>query len=114
MNSFEELLDIEAEEIVLSKNNKRAIRRKKDISKALRKKNIIESNGRSMYDNLHQYSKNKIHCSCQMCRFRGAWNPDAKTESDMRKLEKTAYDMLEYTSGEADAVIAAVEEIKTA
>ena len=22
---------------------------------------------RGMYDNLHQYSKNKIHCSCPMC-----------------------------------------------
>lgn len=47
----------------------RAERRKNDYSKAIRKKNIAEHNyGFSYYDNLHQYSKNKIHCSCPLCR----------------------------------------------
>lgn len=38
--------------------------------KALRKRNIdrqLSYDGSEMYDNLHQYSKNKIHCSCPMC-----------------------------------------------
>lgn len=48
----------------------------RDISrrKALRKKRITEhyywhraSGGQPYYDNLHQYSKNTIHCSCPMC-----------------------------------------------
>ena len=43
----------------------------RDVSKrkALRKKRISDSWGWSSpyYDNLHQYSKNKIHCSCGMC-----------------------------------------------
>lgn len=46
----------------------------RDVSrrKALRKKRITEHyywhrNGEPYYDNLHQYSKNKIHCSCPMC-----------------------------------------------
>ena len=43
----------------------RAYRRKKSWSKALRKKNICRKYyGWEYYDNLHQYSKNKIHCSC--------------------------------------------------
>lgn len=46
----------------------RADRRKNDYSKATRKKNIAEHNhGTSWYDNLHQYSKNKVHCSCPLC-----------------------------------------------
>lgn len=46
----------------------RAKRRKLNIAKALRKKKISEEVGHIIYyDNLHQYSKNKIHCSCPMC-----------------------------------------------
>ncbi len=50
----------------------RAERRKNDFHKALRKQKLDEnlsgniSNYR-LYDNLHQYSKNKIHCSCGLC-----------------------------------------------
>ena len=42
----------------------------RDVSrrKALRKRRIArEICGWEMYDNLHQYSKNKVHCSCPMC-----------------------------------------------
>ena len=52
----------------------------RDVSrrKALRKRRIardiyrcwaslIENGGWEDYDNLHQYSKNKIHCDCPMC-----------------------------------------------
>lgn len=53
----------------------RAQRRKTDASKARRKKRIAgavyyswSSDAWEYYDNLHQYSKNKIHCSCPMCR----------------------------------------------
>jgi len=46
-----------------------AERRHNDWSKALRKRNICRKYyGFEWYDNLHQYSKNKIHCSCPMCR----------------------------------------------
>lgn len=64
----------------------RGWRRKKDFSKAQRKKDIDlattyyhykEINNifcpwqycvqYGLYDNLHQYSKNKIHCSCAYC-----------------------------------------------
>lgn len=42
-------------------------------NKAMRKRRISQQVHRSymddhpFYDNLHQYSKNKIHCSCPMC-----------------------------------------------
>lgn len=47
----------------------RASRRKRDFAEAKRKRDICVKNyGFEYYDNLHQYSKNKIHCSCPMCR----------------------------------------------
>lgn len=45
----------------------RAERRKNDFKKAIRKKNIAESIYQITYDNIHKYSKNKIHCSCPSC-----------------------------------------------
>lgn len=58
----------------LEKDMTQAKRRKKNVAKALRKQNIAKSwphfliNGYvAYYNNLHQYSKNKIHCSCAMC-----------------------------------------------
>lgn len=46
----------------------RAERRKNDYNKAMRKKHIAEEvYGRDCYDNVHQYSDNKIHCSCPLC-----------------------------------------------
>ena len=67
---------------------KRAWRRYKNYTKAKRKRDIDLavswypsfwpgfSDGeyvfpnRGMYKNLHQYSKNKIHCSCPRCSFK--------------------------------------------
>ena len=61
--------------------------RKISMKKALRKKKISDSwypGDAPYYDNLHQYSKNKIHCSCPMCstktrnkgKRRKSWNYD--------------------------------------
>ena len=48
-----------------------AYNRDVSLRKALRKKRITEHyywhRNEPYYDNLHQYSKNKIHCSCPMC-----------------------------------------------
>ena len=53
----------------------RAERRKRNWKKAITKRRIakeiypsILEDSKEYYDNLHQYSKNKIHCSCGMCR----------------------------------------------
>ena len=51
----------------------RAYRRYMNYVKAKRKKDIdtaISWGGYSYYNNLHQYSKGKIHCSCPMCRLK--------------------------------------------
>ena len=44
-----------------------AEKRHNDWKKAIRKRKIIRQYGFDYYDNLHQYSKNKIHCSCALC-----------------------------------------------
>ena len=46
-------------------NTDRGLRRKRDFVHAIRK--MAKCDKFPWYDNLHQYSKNKIHCSCPMC-----------------------------------------------
>ena len=56
-----------------------AEKRHNDWKKAIRKRKIIRQYGFDYYDNLHQYSKNKIHCSCGMCsRYRKTNNRGRK------------------------------------
>ena len=48
----------------------KAEKRHNDWCKAIRKRNIVHHIygwNKGWYDNLHQYSKNKIHCSCPLC-----------------------------------------------
>lgn len=57
--------------------------------KALRKRRIdIQTQGHysttPYYDNLHQYSKNKIHCSCPLCSRK---SKNYLKINDMRKNE---------------------------
>lgn len=82
--------------------------RRKSILKALRKrridKDIYTYHGRSYgyYDNLHQYSKNKIHCSCPMCSAKTRNKGHSKLKgmipginykiSDVRKIQKLEYE----------------------
>ena len=53
------------------KSNSRAYNRDVSKRKALRKRRITKEVYGDLthpyYDNLHQYSKNKIHCSCPWC-----------------------------------------------
>ena len=56
----------------MEKRNSSAYNRDVSKRKALRKRRIAEEvyhSGKEhpYYNNLHQYSKNKIHCSCPMC-----------------------------------------------
>ena len=53
----------------------KAEKRHNDWCKAIRKRNIVHHIygwNEGWYDNLHQYSKNKIHCSCPICRAKTA------------------------------------------
>ena len=77
-----------------------AYNRKKSFTKAKRKQNICEHYyGWEYYDNLHQYSKNKIHCSCPLCRAKTGkhkmiWGTDGKNWkiSDLRKINQMEWD----------------------
>ena len=43
--------------------------------------------GWDYYDNLHQYSKNKIHCSCPLCREQRTNSPKTFSVSDQKKFD---------------------------
>lgn len=85
----------------------RAERRHNNVKKALRKRNLAKEiyydmPGWEWFNNLHQYSKNKIHCSCGMCtsktknktkrhvhaNYDPSYNPSIH---DRRQIEKLNY-----------------------
>lgn len=45
-----------------------AEKRHNSVTKAIRKRAISKAIDGIMYDNLHQFSKNKILCNCPLCR----------------------------------------------
>ena len=47
--------------------SKRAALRKRRLARALYWRDWNGLDNVDYYDNLHQYSKNKIHCSCPNC-----------------------------------------------
>lgn len=84
----------------------RAERRHNDFIKAVRKKKIAEHLYGGYYDNLHQYSDNKIHCSCGMCsrcektknkghhrsKIQGNYAPSYNPSiSDIKKIDSMNY-----------------------
>lgn len=88
-------------------NRSRSFNRHMAITKALRKKKIAEEvyhDGKDhpYYDNLHQYSKNKIHCSCPMC--------SPKTRNKGRRDRKNYARALFYKASELRKQIAMDEE----
>lgn len=52
----------------------------KSRRRAFRRKKISANVGGSKFEHTHQYSKNKIHCSCPLCAFSGL------THSDLMRL----------------------------
>ena len=80
--------------------------RRRSFIKAIRKKRIDSQiykyyyleRDHGFYDNLHQYSKNKIHCSCPMCsaktknkgrRKKNWWAPPRNYKiSDLKKIQR--------------------------
>ena len=86
-----------------------AEKRHNDWKKAIRKREIDRNaQGSStvkhdMYDNLHQYSKNKIHCSCPICsaKTRKTKKPYGKggknwSPADQRKIEEMNNQELDF------------------
>jgi len=93
-------------DIVYEKNRKRAIRRKKNMSKALRKQKISKSViGFERYDNLNQYHKNKIHCSCNLCRSKPTYDPNAITSrQDERLIDSCNQKLKEFNNNDYDTI----------
>lgn len=111
-DEFDEFAELMTEEEMdaefsTSKNRSRAKRRKNDYKKAVRKRNKIHAYGMEWYDNLHQYSKNKIHCSCKMCKSKAYYGQHMSTiqEDKMADEEKDelkelyAWESVEETTG---------------
>ena len=87
----------------------RAERRHNDVIKALRKQKICSKfYGWDYYDNLHQYSKNKIHCSCPICAQKTHKRNDVFGES------KGRHNGLSYSHGDMVAWIATEQELVAA
>lgn len=83
----------------------RAERRHNNMIKAIRKKRIAEEvypneEGWSYYNNLHQYSKNKIHCSCYLCscKTRDKKKRYAPTNKERRRIDEMNYEIKEINS----------------
>ena len=85
------------------KDRSRGERRKQDYTKAVSKRNKdkrVRHLGHLWYDNIHQYSKNKIHCSCLMCAFNGKKHGRVvfrtETYSDMKRVLDKEQQLAEY------------------
>ena len=80
------------------KHNSRRYARRMTYLKAKRKRRIDQerSAGRwpDWYNNLHQYSKGKIHCSCGMCRCKT--KDSGYPIQDLKRILE-----MEYEKGEA-------------
>ena len=92
-------------------NTDRGLRRKRDFVHAIRKKKMSDFDVRpwtdghcanyvirqSWYNNLHQYSKNKIHCSCPLCKSRSGENNSVMNyrATDRKKLDRINSEMNE-------------------
>ena len=81
----------------------RAERRHNDVKKAIRKRKLAKEvyysspmGSWEWFDNLHQYSKNKIHCSCPICsrksNNRNRWGDHYDPPiSDRKKIDGMNY-----------------------
>ena len=82
----------------------RGERRKSDFKKAARKRAIhrelTSDDGVLMYSNLHQYSKNKIHCSCCLCRGKDRFGRHILSEQEIRNYGKYEEELAYLYSGE--------------
>lgn len=84
-------------ELVPQKLSSRGERRKRDVHAAIRKKRITEQvyhiDGCPYYNNLHQFSKNKIHCSCWMCSAKSKPKSGGHnwSISDRRKIDQATF-----------------------
>ena len=93
------LTDSETESLFSTpKESRKGDRRKIDYKKAKRKARIDlarSCDGLPLYDNLHQYSKNKIHCSCQLCRGKDCFGRHVTTEQEVKSRDEMLVELKE-------------------
>lgn len=96
------------------KDRTRFDRRKQDYAKAVskRRKDLNRGNvskEHPWYNNLHQYSKNKIHCSCLMCAFNGRKHGrivfKARSHGDLKTDARMEAQLHDYNNADYDYTI---------
>ena len=104
----------ELDEVVVEGRG-RAERRRNNVKKALRKREITQhvyygGDKFPYYNNLHQYSKNKIHCSCPLCANKSNpakggknWSP-----ADRRKMAGAASQVEDYLTSDLSELLMVV------
>lgn len=91
-----DLLDCDVEkDFVTQKDRSRGDRRKIDYKNAKKKKTKINHHGFDYYDNFHQYSKNKVHCSCRICRGKDYFGRHILTEQEIKSNDKMQEELKE-------------------
>ena len=75
----------------------RDVSKRKALSRRQLAREIYPRDDRDYYDNLHQYSKNKIHCSCPMCQ--------RKTRNKGRRDRKNYARALNYKANDLRRLI---------
>lgn len=99
LDIYSDLTDVEAESLFSTpKESRKGDRRKIDYKKAKRKARIDlarSCDGLPMYDNLHQYSKNKIHCSCRLCRGKDYFGRHVITEQEVKSRDEMLAELKE-------------------
>ena len=99
LDIYNNLTDTEAESLFSTpKDSRKGDRRKIDYKKAKRKARIDLArsyDGLPLYDNLHQYSKNKIHFSCQLCRGKDCFGRHVTTEQEVKSHDEMVVELKE-------------------
>lgn len=109
----EALTDTEMESLFSTpKESRKGDRRKTDYKKAKRKARIniatMACNTVPLYDNLHQYSKNKIHCSCRLCRGKDYFGRHILTKQEKNRYNEMLVELQEL---EGDMLMETRKEI---
>lgn len=91
-----------------------AYNRDVSIRKALRKRRITHKMFRwregdwEYYDNLHQYSKNKIHCSCPYC------NSKTRNKGARRQMRGNYQQAIHYKASDLRKVVSMDDDLREA
>lgn len=99
LDIYGDLTDDETDELFSTpKESRKGDRRKIDYKKAKRKARIDiarSCDSLPLYDNLHQYSKNKIHCSCRLCRGKDYFGRHITTEQEVKSHDEMLVELKE-------------------